>query len=125
MACAWLIRKFIDPDAQFLFIPWGQKELPEGAEPFDIPGVRFSHYRGHCTFHTLIKEYTLKDIILQEMAQIVDEADTVQEVLLEPAAAGLDIICHGIRLISETDQAALEKGYMIYEALYAHLANNK
>src|SRR5438477_5684337 len=103
MACAWLITKYIDRDAEFLFVPAGQKPLPEGAEPFDIPGVRLSHHQGHCTFFTMLREYGLKDPILQHMARIVDEADVVQELPLEPVAPGLDLICRGIRLTSSDD----------------------
>src|SRR5207237_145989 len=84
MACAWLITKYIDPEAEYLFVPAGQKPLPEGAEPFDIPGVRLSHHRGHCTFYTMLREYDLHDPVLQRIARVVDEADTVQEVMLEP-----------------------------------------
>lgn len=123
MACAWLIRRFIDPEAEFLFIPAGQKPLPDGAEPFDLPGVRLSHRRGHCTFHTMLREYDLKDPILRRIAQIVDEADVVQEVAVEPAAPGLDLICRGLRLTSPDDDVALERGALIYEALYAQLAS--
>jgi hypothetical protein len=95
MACAWLIRRFIDPEGEFLFVPAGAKPLPEGAEPFDIPGVRLTHRRGHCTVHTMLKQYQLKDPVLARIARIVDEADAVQEVALEPAAPGLDLICRG------------------------------
>jgi hypothetical protein len=122
MACAWLIRRFIDPKAEFLFVPAGEKTLPNRAEPFDIPGARLSHRRGHCTFHTLLREYELKDPLLQRIAQIVDEADVVQEVTVEPVAPGLDFVCRGIRAISPDDQTALERGALIYEALYAQLA---
>jgi hypothetical protein len=121
MGCAWLIRRFIDPQAEFQFIPAGQKPLPEAAEPFDIPGVRLSHRRGHCTFHTMLREYGLKDPVLQRIAAIIDEADVVQEVSVEPAAQGLDLICRGLRQISPDDPAALERGAMVYEALYAQL----
>jgi hypothetical protein len=112
MACAWLIRRFIDPKAEFLFVPVGEKSLPKGAEPFDIPGVRLTHRR----------EYKLKDPALQRIARIVDEADVVQEVTVEPVAPGLDFICRGLRLTSPDDRAALERGALIYEALYAQLA---
>jgi hypothetical protein len=122
MACAWLIRRHIDPKAEFLFIPEGQQPLPKGAEPFDIPGVRLSHHQGHCTFHTLLREYKIKDGVLQRIAAIIDEADTVQEASVEPAAAGLDLICRGIRRISPSDEVALERGAMVYEGLYAELA---
>ena len=123
MACAWLIRKYLDADAEFLFVPVGAKPLPEGAEPFDIPGARFSHHRGRCTFATLLREYDLKDSVLERIARIVDEADVVQEVLLEPAAPGLDLLCRGLRLISPDDQVALEHGHLLYDALYAQLAS--
>lgn len=122
MACAWLIRKWIDSDAEFLFVPVGQKPLPEGAEPFDIPGVRLTHRRGHCTFHTMLREFKIEDPILVRIARIVDEADTVQEVILEPVAPGLDYICDGIRLTSPDDLTALERGSLIFEAVYAQLS---
>src|SRR5262245_42687213 len=122
IGCAWLIRKYIDPKARFLFVPVGQtKELPSGAEAFDIPGVRFSHHRGHCSFHALIREHKFDDPILHRIARIIDEADTVQEASVEPAAPGLDLICEGIRLISPDDESALELGAKVYDALYARL----
>ena len=77
MACAWLIRKHIDLQAEFIFIPAGAKALPKDAEPFDIPGARYSHHHGHCTFHTLLLENGLKDPVLQRIAQIIDEADVI------------------------------------------------
>jgi hypothetical protein len=125
MACIWLIRGWVDPKAEFLFIPAGTKSLPKGAEPFDIPGVRFSHYRGHCTFHTLLKEHGLKDPVLVRLASIIDEADIVQEANVEPAAYGLDLLCRGLRRISRNDQEALERGMLIYEALYAELCTGE
>lgn len=122
MACAWLIRRFIDAAAEFVFIPVGQKPLPDGAEPFDIPGVRLSHRRGHCTFHTMLREYNLADPLLQRIARIVDEADVVQEVAVEPVAPGLDLLCRGLRAISPDDEVALERGALLFDALYAQLA---
>jgi hypothetical protein len=122
MASAWLIRRAIDPQAEFVFIPAGHKPLPEGAEPFDIPGVRYSHQRGHCTFDTLLQEFGLKDPILARIARIVDEADVVQEAAVEPAAPGLDLICRGLRRASQEDGQALERGALIYDALYAELS---
>ncbi len=122
MACAWLIRKQLDPQAEFIFIPAGSKSIPAEAEPFDIPGVRYSHHRGRCTFHTLLRENGLKDPVLQRIAQIVDEADAVQEIQLEPVAPGLDILCLGLRRISPDDETALRHGALIYEALYAQLS---
>jgi hypothetical protein len=122
MACAWLIRRFIDAEAEFLFVPAGSRPLPAGAEPFDIPGVRLSHHRGHCTFHTMLREYDLQDPVLQRIARVVDEADVVQEVAVEPVAPGLDLLCRGLRAISPDDQVALDRGALLYDALYAELA---
>lgn len=121
MACAWLIRRQIDPGAEFNFIPVGEKPASDQGEPFDIPGARYSHHGGHCTFYVLLQEYRIQDAILSRIARIVDEADEIQEVSLEPAAVGLDLICRGLRQISRDDFEALERGSLIYDALYAQL----
>lgn len=123
IGCAWLIRREIDPQAQFLFVPRGS-DWPADAEPFDIPGVTFSHHGGHCSFYELVRHYKLTDPVLHRLARIIDEADTVQPVTVEPAAAGLDLICEGLRQISNDDQTALERGRMIYDALYARLSRD-
>ena len=122
IACGWLIRRFIDPVAEIVFIPMNTLPLPDDAEAFDIPGVRLSHHHGHCTFYSMIDSYQLKDPVLHRMARIIDEADIVQEITLEPSAPGLDLICRGIRLTSQNDLAALERGRLIYDAVYAQLS---
>lgn len=122
IGCAWLIRRFVNEKADFVFIPEGSTTIPAGSEPFDIPGVKLSHHQGHCSFHALLREYKLTDDpVLKRIARIIDEADTVQEATLEEAAPGLDVICSGIRLTSPSDDAALERGAMVYDALYAAL----
>jgi len=121
MGCAWLVRRFIDDAAAFSFLPEGSTEIPEGAEPFDIPGVRLSHHGGHCSFYAMLREFKLQDPVLHRIARIVDEADTVQEAALEPAAPGLDLICTGLRLTSPDDITALERGAVVYDALYEAL----
>jgi hypothetical protein len=121
MGCAWLIRRWIDPNAEFTFIPMGGKPAPEQGEPFDIPSFRFSHHGGHCTFYGLLKEYKISDVNLARIAQMVDEADEIQEVTLEPTAAGLDLICRGLRQISQDDFEAMERGALVYDAVYAQL----
>ena len=125
MGCAWLICKFIDKNPEFVFIPEGSTALPGGAEPFDIPGVRFSHHGGHCSFYAFLREHRMDDPILRRIARIIDEADTVQEANIEPAAPGLDLICTGIRLNSPDDHVAIERGAMIYDALYAALRSEE
>lgn len=121
MACAWLIRTRIDQDAEFLFIPQSSAEIPSDAEPFDIPGTRLSHHGGHCSFYTLLQVYAFDDPVLARIARIVDEADTVTDVELEPAAAGLDLLCRGLRRISPDDATALDRGALLYDALYSAL----
>lgn len=121
MACAWLIRRWIDSEAEFAFIPVGEKPKSKSGEPFDIPGERYSHHGGHCTFYALLKENKMDDPTLSRIAQMVDEADEVQEVTVEPAALGLDLICRGLRQISKDDFEAMERGNLIYDALYAQL----
>jgi hypothetical protein len=125
MGCAWLIRSRIDPAAEFQFIPEGSKAIPDGATPFDVPGVRLSHHGGHCSFHAFLREYKLDDSALRRMAQIIDDADTVQEATLEPASVGLDVVCRGLRRISAGDAIALERGAMIYDALYAEIRSEE
>lgn len=120
MGSAWLIRRFIDPEATFGFIAMGSPP-PEEAKAFDIPGARFSHHHGHCTFHTLLEQFKLADAVLRRIARMIDEADVVQEASLEPAAAGLDLICRGLRRVSQSDSEALGRGFVIYDALYAQL----
>jgi hypothetical protein len=122
MACAWLIRTRIDSDAQFLFIPKGSLDLPADAEPFDIPGARLSHHGGHCSYYTMLKTYGQHDPVLARIARIVDEADTVTDLELEPAAPGLDLLCRGLRRISADDTMALARATLLYDALYAALA---
>jgi hypothetical protein len=125
MACIWLIRRWIDAKAELLFVPAESKPLPKGSEPFDIPGMRFSHHGNHCTFHAFLRAYELKDPILEHIASIIDEADLVQEINVEPAALGLDLICRGLRRISANDEEALERGIVVYEALYAELSSGE
>ena len=121
MACAWLILRWIDPKAEFTFIRMGEKASPKHGEPFDIPGARYAHHGGHCTFHALLQEKKIKDPVLGRIAQMVDEADEVQEISVEPAAPGLDLICRGLSQISQDDYEAMERGRLVYDALYAQL----
>ena len=95
--------------------------FPPDAEPFDIPGTRLSHHQGRCSFATFLAAYDLQDPVLARIARIVDEADTVQEVELEPAAAGVDLVCRGLRRISPDDHIAVDHGVTLYDALYAQL----
>ncbi len=122
MGCAWLIRRFIDPEAQFEFIPEGETHISSNSEAFDIPFVRLTHRQGHSSFHTFLEEYNLTDQTLWRIARIINEADEIHEINLEPIAIGLDTICRGIRRNCKTDHAALEQSHLIFEALYTELS---
>lgn len=122
MATAWLIARFIDKDPEFVFVPEGSGiPAPELGVAFDIPGVHLSHRHGHCTFHTVVSEYQLRDRVLDRLALIIDEADVVQEASLEPAAAGLDMICRGLRMICVDDQDAMIRSRPLFDGLYSFL----
>jgi len=121
-ACPWLIKRFIDPDAKFIFAP--DEEIPKiiketGAIPFDVKGVKLGHRDGKCSFETIIEEYNLDDPILKRMAKIVHAAD-LRDYSEAPEGALLDIIMTGIRYNSEDDYEALEKASIVYDALYTY-----
>ena len=122
IASPWLIKKFIDPVAEFNFVSWPGTELkPEDGIPFDFPGVELGHHEGKCTFETLIKKYNLKDPVLEDMAKIVHGADVAEDLEKIHEAAGLEVISGGMVWISVDDHEALEKGFLLYDALYANL----
>jgi hypothetical protein len=91
IACAWLIRRRIDPDAEFVFIPRGADYKESEGIPFDIPGANLSHKRGRCSFATFLREYAITDKILDQIATIVDGADSITDLLPPPESAGLDL----------------------------------
>ncbi len=125
VACPWLIRRFIDADAEFLFAP--ENEVLKIAEreeavPFDMPRnpeLKFTHHSGLCTFEVLIREFNLKEPGLTRLAKIVHAADLSGEEHKAPEAAGLKAIAEGFHALNLTDKERLAYGYPIYEALYA------
>jgi rhodanese-related sulfurtransferase len=120
IACPWLIRRFIDPLAVFHFVAaeWVKDVADEmGATPYDIKDVHYSHRGETCTFDTLISEFGVADPALDHLARIVRGADTAA-LDLEPQAAGLLAISLGLSTIEPDDRAQLEKGMLIYDALY-------
>jgi hypothetical protein len=102
-ACIWLIRRFIDPDATFAFFG-DPAEAPEGAELFDVVGARLSHHGEDCSFETFLKEYDLDDLVLREIAEIVHDADLMDEKYARPESEGLDAIVRGMQLSLPDDQ---------------------
>jgi AraC-like DNA-binding protein len=130
LACPWLIRRFIDPQAEIIYVPFD--EVLKNAEqlnaiPFDIPGVEFTHYEEECTFDYLIKKHNIKDAAVHAMAPIVRGADTDHhEIAVQ--AAGLWAISAGLAYNHKDDYELLEKGMLIYDALYSwakHLQKEK
>jgi protein-tyrosine-phosphatase len=122
VACPWLIRRFVDPAAEFLYVP--ADEVPtvaerEGAVPFDVPGVEFGHHGDRCSFDAILRKYRLDDAGLQRLALIVRGADTDARDLA-PEAAGLEAIAEGFRLAFADDQELLEREMPVYDALYAY-----
>ena len=116
-ACAWLIRRFIDSDAEFVFIH-DPDEVPDDAIPFDMRGVELSHHGDACTFETMLERYRLKDPALHEIARIVHEADLEDERFDAPEARGLDVILRGLSMVAESDERMLELSGPIYDGLY-------
>ncbi len=122
VACPWLIRRFVDPKAEFLYVP-PEKVLEtarsEGATPFDVPDVELGHHGPECTFDAIIKKYNLTDPALQHLALIVRGADTVAKDLT-PESRGLEAIAQGFRLEFQDDHDLLERESPVYDALYAY-----
>jgi len=121
IACPWLIRKFVDSEAEFIYVPKEQvfakaKEL--NAIPFDIPGAEYSHYGDECTFDYIIKKHNINDSSLMQVAVIVRGADTDKFDLAEQAA-GLWAISAGLSINYKDDIEMLAVGMKIYEALYS------
>ena len=120
VACPWLISRFVDSDAEFLFVPGGQvnQEAEEtGAIPFDAPGVELGHHDGKCSFETIVEHYGLTDKGLLRLAQIVHAADT--DLSADPVGVGLEAIAVGYSLRFPDDLENLERQFDVYDALYA------
>jgi len=121
-ACPWLIKKFVDPKAEFIFVPTEKIEetvKTQRAIPFDAPGVKLGHKNGKCSFETIIEEYSLKDPVLHELAKIVHSADT-RDTTLAPEGVGLSAIMTGVRFNVKDDFEAVEKAAYVYDALYSY-----
>jgi hypothetical protein len=117
-----LIRRFVDSEAQFLFVPKSQIDRvtqETGAIAFDAPGVELGHHNGHCSFETIITRYELTDPGLLRLAKIVHAADIAADLHTDEMAPGLEAIATGFSLILPDDQANLEKQFVVYDALYA------
>lgn len=117
-ACAWLIRRFIDGQAEFIFVA-DRDEVPPDATPFDIRGVDLSHHGDDCTFETILHRYDLSDPVLWEVAQIVHEADLGDERFDAPEAPGLDVLIRGLSMI-RSDEDVLALTWPLFDGLYEY-----
>ena len=121
IACPWLIRRFVDPDARFLYVPADEvrKVAAEtGAEPYDIPDVELGHHGDQCSFDAIVARYRLDDPALGRLAVIVRGADTGRSDLV-PEAAGLVALSLGLSAVFDDDQRQLRHGLVFYDALFA------
>jgi hypothetical protein len=123
IACPWLIRTFIDPDAEIVYVPRDQVlqyAAREGATSFDAPGARYTHRDGLCSFEVLIEDYELGgDPALALMARVVHGADVPEDRDATPQSRGLLAIADGFALLGLDDQRQLELELPVYDALYA------
>jgi hypothetical protein len=119
-ACIWLIRRFIDREPSFAFFG-DPSEALEGAELFDVVGARLSHQGEDCSFETFLKEYELDDPVLSEIAEIVHDADLMDEKYGRPESEGLDVIVRGMQLALPDDEVLTSHTDALYDGLYAYL----
>lgn len=125
LASAWLIRRFIDPNAKFVFISKGENKLPKNAIPFDMYGSEFTHHGEDCTFETIMKAFDLKDPALQSIAEIVHEIDLKDNKYGRKEAEGIAHIVTGLSQKLKNDNKLLEKGLEIFDALYQNYSSDK
>jgi hypothetical protein len=120
-ACAWLIRRFIDPGARFVFVA-DPADVPSDATPFDMRGVDLSHHTAgdgleDCSFETFLRRYDLADPVLWHLARVVHEADLDDDRYDEPEARGLDTLTRGLSIVADDDQILVTTG-LIFDGLY-------
>jgi hypothetical protein len=122
VACPWLILRFIDSEAEFLFVPRSHIKkvaADTGATPFDAPDVELGHHEGRCSFESFMLKYELKDPALVRMAKIVHAADSETDIDKDPIARGLEAIASGYSLRYPDDEENLSRQFDVYDALYA------
>jgi len=116
-SCAWLIGRFIDAAAEFLFVD-DPEEVPSDATAFDMPGVLLSHHEGDCSFETFLRVHGLADPALVEIGRIIHEADLADERFDAPEAPGLDVLIRGLSMTLD-DEGVLEVTGPLFDGLYA------
>jgi hypothetical protein len=123
IACPWLIERFIDPQAEFLFVPADQVMTTaerENAIPYDVPNVELGHVDGRCSFESIIRKYQLQDPALDQLARIVHGADVAEDLMITPQSAGLAAIARGFALVhGDADHEKIRLETPMYDALYS------
>ena len=122
VACPWLITRFVDNQAEFLFAPKNQVEAvakQNGAIPFDTPGVELGHKDGRCSFESIMLKYDLKDPALARLANVIHAADVAEDIDKDPIARGFEAIAVGYSLRYPKDEENLARQFEVYDALYA------
>ena len=117
-ACAWLIVRFVDPEATFCFVD-DPDDVPENATPFDVRGAALSHHGDDCTFETMLRAYELDDPVLWDVARIVHEADLADDRYDAPEAFGLDVVLRGLSMVRD-DDAVLSVSAALFDGLYEY-----
>jgi hypothetical protein len=133
VACPWLIRKFVDAGAEFLFVSADavmSVAEREGAIPFDVSGVELGHHDGRCSFEAIVRKYEIDDSAIGLLAEIVHGADVSEDLCGRPEAPGLKAIAEGFRHLGfKDDNEILAREFIVYDALYAYcqqqIANNR
>ncbi|HEV8575415.1 MAG TPA: chromate resistance protein ChrB domain-containing protein [Dehalococcoidia bacterium] len=124
VACPWLIRKFVDPQAEFLFVPPGEVMRvadSEGATPFDVPDVELGHHEGRCSFEAIVSKYGIEDPAVRLLAKIVHGADVTDDLHGRPEAPGLKAIAEGFQQMGlADDHEILRLEFPVYDALYVY-----
>ena len=121
-ACPWLIKRFVDPKAEFIFVPVEKIEeivKKEKAVPYDAPDVELGHHGDKCSFDAIIEKYRIKDPAVLELAKIVRAADT-ERAEAAPEGAGLDAVMTGMSIVAKDDHEAIAKASSVYDALYTN-----
>jgi len=121
-ACPWLIKRFIDSKAEFLFVPVEKIEetaKKENAIPYDAPAVELGHHGDKCSFDAIVEKYKIKDLAVLELAKIVQAADT-DKMEAAPEAAGLESVMTGFGIVSKDDYETIAKASPVYDALYTN-----
>jgi hypothetical protein len=118
-ACGWLIRRFIDSAAEFVFVGDPEK-VPADATPFDMIGAELSHRGGECSFEAILRRYRMDDPVLWNIARIVHEADLEDERYDAPEARGLDVLVRGLSMVHSDDET-LNLAAALYDGLYEYL----